>query len=75
MTYKLATKTTYPEAPKGKRSLRRNIYGNVVGYVGGKRFWEFGCGASAETDAELFVKGYSLEAVHNGEAYEAEGLF
>jgi hypothetical protein len=68
-------KTTYPEAAEGKRSVRRNIYGNTVGYVGGKRFWEFGCGTSAECDANLFVKGYSLTTIHNGTAGEKEGLF
>jgi len=67
-------KTTYPEAPKGKRSARRNIYGNTNLYVGTKKFWELGCGASAERDSELFVKGYSLESIHDGTAYEAEGI-
>ena len=32
----------YPKTPEGKRSVKENIYGNIVGYVAGKRFWEFG---------------------------------
>ena len=62
----------YPETPAGKRSFRRNIYGNIVGYVSGKRFWEFGCGASAEGDAQYWVDGWSLEDVMNGEALAAD---
>ena len=30
------------ETPKGKRSIRCNVWGNWVGYVSGKRFKEFG---------------------------------
>lgn len=30
------------ETPKGKRTIRNNIYGNLVGYVAGKRWEEFG---------------------------------
>ena len=33
---------TYPETPAGKRTVKHNIWGNIVGYVSGKRFWEFG---------------------------------
>ena len=65
-------KTTYPDTPKGKRSIRSNIYGNTVGYVSGKRFWEFGSGS--DTDAGLWVKGYELAQCYNGEAWDAEGL-
>lgn len=35
-------KVDYPETPKGKLVSRQNIYGNWVGYVSGRRFWEFG---------------------------------
>ncbi len=35
-------KIKYSETPEGKRSIRHNIYGNLVGYVNGRRFWEFG---------------------------------
>lgn len=31
-----------PETPKGKRTVRGNIYGNLVGYVSGRRWIEFG---------------------------------
>jgi hypothetical protein len=74
MKISLASAIAYPETPKGKRSVRTNIYGNTVAYVSGRRFWEFGCGASSNADADLFVKGYSLEEINNGTAYEKEGL-
>lgn len=67
---------TYPETPAGKRSVKINIWGNVVGYVSGKRFWEFGpTNAPNETDSELWGKGYSLEDIYGGVAHEKEGLF
>jgi hypothetical protein len=31
-------------APAGKRTARRNVWGNVVGYVSGRRYKEFGDG-------------------------------
>lgn len=58
----------YPQAPKGKRSVRKNIYGNTVGYVSGRRFWEFGAGISAEHDAQYWLNGASLEEIGSGEA-------
>jgi hypothetical protein len=30
------------QAPKGKRSIRKNVWGNWVGYVAGKRWEMFG---------------------------------
>lgn len=30
------------ETPNGKRTVRENIWGNIVGYVSGRRFIEFG---------------------------------
>jgi hypothetical protein len=45
---------TYPTTPKGKRSIKRNIWGNTNGYVGGRRFWEFG---TDETSAQFWVDG------------------
>lgn len=48
----------YPETPAGKRSVRRNIWGNTVGYVSGRRFWEFG---DDEKAAGLWVRGATLE--------------
>lgn len=63
------------ETPAGKRTIKNNIYGTIVGYIAGKRFYEFGCGQSAKDDANLFLKGYSLENILNGKAGEAEGLF
>jgi len=70
------TETKFPAAPFGKRSFRTNIYGNIVGYVSGRRFWEFGSnGATAQREADMWAnKGYSLEAIASGEAYEKEGL-
>lgn len=35
-------KVNYPETPAGKRSIRKNEWGNWYGYVSGRRFWEFG---------------------------------
>ena len=70
----MAFKVNYPETPAGKRSVRRNIWGNMVGYVSGRRFWEFGSNASSERDADLWAKGYSLEAIQDGTAYQSEGL-
>lgn len=52
----------YPETPKGKRSIRVNIWGNVVGYVAGRRFWEFGTNNSVnEKIAGFWLGGASLE--------------
>lgn len=51
----------WPETPNGKRTIKQNIYGNTVGYVSGKRFWEFGTDAKS---AEFWVKGATLEAAH-----------
>lgn len=63
MAYSFARETKYPETPKGKRSIKGNIYGNLNGYVGGKRFWEFGDRWSAPNIrmAELWVNGASLQ--------------
>lgn len=61
---RLITKIDYPETPQGKRSIRCNVYGNIVGYVSGKRFWEFGTGVSAETDAKEWMEGKSLSEVY-----------
>lgn len=56
-------RTELPETPVGKRTVRINIYGNVVGYVSGKRFWEFGSrSATNEADAEAWKNGASLES-------------
>lgn len=53
---------TYPETPAGKRTVRINIWGNVVGYVSGKRFWEFGeRGTCNEATAKAWAEGESLE--------------
>lgn len=40
-------------APTGKRSIRRSAEGNLIGYIGGKR-WEIinGLGIDPYTDAE-----------------------
>lgn len=47
------------DLPKGKRTIRRNIYGNLKGYIGG-RFWIcFGdafCEYTKE-QAERWVRG------------------
>lgn len=40
MKFLLPDKTE--ETPKGKRTVRENIWGNIVGYVGGRRWKEFG---------------------------------
>jgi hypothetical protein len=78
MTYRLVlNEITFPAAPVGKRTIKTNIYGNVVGYVSGRRFWEFGADSiTVQREADMWAnKGYSLEAIHSGEAYEKEGLF
>ena len=54
-------KIDYPETPKGKRSIKRNIFGNTVGYVSGRRFWEFG---EDETSAQFWADGNSLERAY-----------
>ena len=43
--------------PKGKRSVRWNIYGNWVGYVSGKRWKEFGCQPWSEREANEWLEG------------------
>lgn len=60
-------KIEYPVTPDGKRTVRRNVYGNVVGYVSGKRFWEFGCDAWAAKVANVWLGGKSLEDAQLGE--------
>lgn len=44
--------------PKGKRTVRGNIWGNLVGYIGGKRWKEFGdrWNKSNQDDAEEWRK-------------------
>lgn len=54
--------TNYPDTPSGKRTVRCNIYGNSVGYVSGRRFWEFG---TDHKSAEFWSKGASLEDAYN----------
>lgn len=56
--------TPSPEAiPSGKRSVRRTIYGNIKGYVGGRYWLTFGeaCDPIAEERAEAFLAGASAE--------------
>lgn len=65
----------FPAAPAGKRTVKTNIYGNVVGYISGRRFWEFGAdGITTKRESEMWVAGYSLEDINDGTAYEKEGL-
>lgn len=49
---------TYPETPSGKRAARTNVWGNTVGYVAGRRFWEFG---TDKLMADCWAAGSSLE--------------
>lgn len=52
----------FPETPAGKRTVKNNIYGNIVGYVSGKRFWEFGSiDKCNEATAKAWAQGESLE--------------
>lgn len=44
-----------------KRTWKTNIYGNTVGYEGGKKTEEFGCCSYAERWAEEWCKGLSRE--------------
>ena len=44
------------DTPKGKRSIRLNIWGNWVGYVSGRRWMEFGCQAWAEREAREWLE-------------------
>lgn len=44
-----------------KRSYRKNVWGNVVGYEGGRRVEEFGCHPWSERWAQEWVKGVSKE--------------
>ena len=45
---------------KQKRSAKRNVHGNVVGYEGGRRVGDFGNGSILW--AALWVKGVEKEA-------------
>lgn len=57
----IPTAAKFPETPAGKRVIKINIYGNVVGYVSGRRFWEFGeCNSTSEADAEAWRAGATL---------------
>ena len=56
--------TPSPEAiPSGKRSIRRTVYGNIKGYVGGRYWLTFGHAYDpvAEEIAEAFLAGASAE--------------
>ena len=56
--------TFSPEAiPSGKRSIRRTVYGNINGYVGGRRWTTFGESYDpvAEERAKAFLAGASAE--------------
>jgi hypothetical protein len=44
-----------------KRRIYQNIYGNWVGYEGRARVEEFGCGASAESDAKEWLETGKVE--------------
>lgn len=39
-----------------KRSIRKNIYGNWVGYIGRNRVEEFGCDTHGERLANYWLK-------------------
>lgn len=57
----------YPETPAGKRAVRANIYGNLVGYVSGRRFWEFGANeAWNKRVADEWLQGLALEQAQMG---------
>ena len=60
----MALNVNYPNTPNGKRTIKTNVYGNVNGYVGGKKFWEFGCGSVAEKIAIAWESGKTLEDAH-----------
>lgn len=56
----------YPETPAGKRRIKMNVWGNINGYVGNKRFWEFGVNNPTNwRDAEKWAAGASLEEALN----------
>ncbi|QIG66019.1 hypothetical protein phiOC_p377 [Ochrobactrum phage vB_OspM_OC] len=59
---KFKIEINYPETPKGKRRIKRNVWGNTNGYVGNKLFWEFG---TDEKSAQFWVEGNSLEDSYN----------
>ncbi|MBU9405997.1 hypothetical protein KTE46_09970 [Burkholderia multivorans] len=44
-----------------KRTWKRNIWGNVVGYEGGRRAEEFGCAPHAERWAMAWANGMTRE--------------
>lgn len=56
MAYKFNFPKIEQEEIKGKRSIRNNIYGNWVGYAGGKRVKEFGCQAWSEREANEWLE-------------------
>lgn len=49
--------TTSENTPKGKRTIRQNIYGNLNGYVSGKFWCTFGDAyfAPNQRDAEAWL--------------------
>lgn len=58
-----------------KRTWRRNIWGNVVGYEGGRRVEEFGCERYADRWAMAWANGMSrndaeLFALNNPTFYD-----
>lgn len=69
---KIGTPSSFGPTPAGKRSARRNIYGSLVGYVAGKRFWEFGDGFSKinQENAAAWVAGASLDMAIRGEEFQ-----
>lgn len=59
MDFKILNAKGPEPIPAGKRSIRRTVYGNINGYVGG-RFWvTFGeaYDPNAEEDAQAFLDG------------------
>lgn len=59
----------YPATPTGKRSVRRNVYGNIKGYVSGKQFWEFG---EDQRSADYWCAGHTLDDAY-GKCWLGEG--
>ena len=52
-------------APKGKRSVKQNVWGNVNGYIGG-RFWQqigIAYAPCIEEDVAAFLAGEELNAL------------
>lgn len=60
---KILTAIEQEPTPKGKRSIKRSVYGNLNGYVSGRYWVTFGesYDPNAEEDAEAWLRNNEEE--------------